>query len=659
MRITFVGVNFGTSYHRAKALERLGHDVVIVNPFTYLGGARYLVHTGGLGANLYAYAPIRRQVEQTKPDLIWVDHGAFLGPSLIRSFRTTGAAVINYNNDNAWSPICKIKFRHYRAALPYYDLVTQARQSGIAAAYKAGARQVHLAMMSADEVAHYPRNLSDDQKKQFASEVAFIGTWLPERGPFLAELVRRGVPLSIWGARWTKAPEWKTLAPYWRGPALDDDESYAAAIQSAKICIGLVSKQMVDEYTQRSFEIPSLGGLFCAERTSMHCKLYEEGTEAVFWSCADECAKICRTLLADEPRRAAIARRGRERALRNGIFNEQEIARILCEVGRIRSDQTSELMATSFRSYVHQWLRWFGTRNVLSMRLRMAVLGRLLPAKRLPSRPFTVPLADSGLLYRGILNDWMDWNVFFLGGYKRSLIDLIRRAAWAAAANSDGVLADVGASVGQMTMSASPFVARVLAFEPAPAVATICREHVRLNGLENVTVVETALGDTDGHANFYIGVDNKGAGSLQPNPDQDINSPIKVRVRRGDSLMTEFEVDRLDLLKIDAQGQEVPVIEGFSNVIKRDQPIVIFCLHHIVYSNPDEIARLRTVLGSTYDLFMVRNQFGQTAELVAFNLQSDRSDAVLWLLAVPESRRDAVRKYLQLPCAEACRPRKG
>ena len=58
-------------------------------------------------------------------------------------------------------------------------------------------------------------------------------------------------------------------------------------------------------------------------------EFYEEGHEAVFRSDAAECARQCMALLADEPRRQAIAAAGHARALRNGHYNERVMARIL------------------------------------------------------------------------------------------------------------------------------------------------------------------------------------------------------------------------------------------------------------------------------------------------------------------------------------------
>jgi spore maturation protein CgeB len=144
----------------------------------------------------------------------------------------------------------------------------------------------------------------------------------------------RGIPVWIWGNHWQKAPEWPIIKAHWRGPGIYDDYAYAKILRSAKICLGLVNKTSGNLHTDRSIQIPALGALMCAERTSEHLMMYEDGEEAVFWSDAAECATLCKELLADESRRAEIARRGYTRALRNNLFNEPVLDSILDEVSR-------------------------------------------------------------------------------------------------------------------------------------------------------------------------------------------------------------------------------------------------------------------------------------------------------------------------------------
>ena len=76
-------------------------------------------------------------------------------------------------------------------------------------------------------------------------------------------------------------------------------------------------------------EIPSLGGVLCAERTPEHLALYEEDVEAVFWSSAEECARKCAELLKNDQRRLSIAAKGRERFLKNEWTNMRVVRDIL------------------------------------------------------------------------------------------------------------------------------------------------------------------------------------------------------------------------------------------------------------------------------------------------------------------------------------------
>ena len=340
MRIAYIGPAWGTSLHRARALERLGNVVSIVDPWVWLARptirARLHFHTGYAGVDALVGGRLFSVVRSAQPELVWVNQGEFLGEKTIRRLRTLGVPIINYANDNPFSRENRRRFRNYRAALPYYDLVVVVFSAAVQAARQAGARRVMHSWISADEVAHCPREVSKEEASRYASEVAFVGTWMKaQRGPFMVGLIRRGVPLSIWGDRWKKSREWPMVRPHWRGPGVYDDNGYASILQSAKICLGLVNKSSGNQHTDRSIQIPALGGLLCAERTPEHLELYREGEEAVFWENVEECAALCKELLADEPHRREIARRGHERALKNGLYNEVVMEKILNEAQRV------------------------------------------------------------------------------------------------------------------------------------------------------------------------------------------------------------------------------------------------------------------------------------------------------------------------------------
>jgi spore maturation protein CgeB len=330
--ILYIGKNSGTSRHRAAALRRLGFDVFPIDPDAYLSANRFAgVWAWRTGAR-FLEDFIRQRVLASIPpiqfDFVYVDSGELVGPGLIRELKNRFGTVVNYNVDDPYGQRDGQRWRLYLQAVPLYDLIVVVRECNVSEAFQKGARDVLFVDRSADEIAHAPRQVSEQDSQRWASEVTFVGTWMPERGPLMARLVELGVPLSIYGDRWQKAREWSVLRSSWRGPGLYADDDYAKAVQCAKVSLGLLSKGNRDLATQRSFEIPYLGGVLCAERTPEHSRLYKEDEEAAFWSSPEECAKKCGELLKDEERRRRLAIRGRVRCLQNGTTNQGVLAQI-------------------------------------------------------------------------------------------------------------------------------------------------------------------------------------------------------------------------------------------------------------------------------------------------------------------------------------------
>jgi spore maturation protein CgeB len=265
-------------------------------------------------------------------DVCYVDGGEWVTPRVITLIRRFAKVVLNYNIDDPLGPRDGARFLAYRKSLPYYDLAAVVRNENVSEAQALRAKKVIRVYRSADEISHAPREITELDQQKWGCDVLFLGTWFPERGPFLLELIRLGVPLSIRGANWHKAPEWNQLKAHWKGGGIGGDD-YAKAIQCAKVNLGMLSKENRDLHTTRSLEIPAIGALLCAERTEEHVAMYNEWEEALFWSNAQECAKACQFALADESRRSAIARAGLLRIKANGHYNEVIVASILEAAG--------------------------------------------------------------------------------------------------------------------------------------------------------------------------------------------------------------------------------------------------------------------------------------------------------------------------------------
>jgi len=337
VRILYLGAKHGTALQRAAALVRLGHEVTHVKPDVYIPegrlSRRFHRETGGLfsqGAVAKGVlSELRSYGGPQTFDAAWIDGGQCIGPALIQTLKGFCRKVINYNHDDPFGGRDRYYWSLYLRSIPHYDVVGVVRPVNVDEARAKGAKDVVLVKMAGDEVAHRPRSLSPADIAKWSSEVLFIGTWMPERGPFLSALVSRGVPLTIYGSNWQKAPEWTTLESAWKGSEIANSDDYARALQCSKIALGLLSKGNRDMHTTRSTEIPAVGALLCAERTLEHEEMYEDGVEAVFWSDVAECADVCNKLLANDDLRAAISARGHARVMKNATFNEPTMTLIL------------------------------------------------------------------------------------------------------------------------------------------------------------------------------------------------------------------------------------------------------------------------------------------------------------------------------------------
>lgn len=332
-RVLYVGEDSGNSLSRLNAMKRLGYKVDTITPRKFLPKSNIIDRIMWKFSSLFFIPIINKGItkklkDKNTYDLIWVNAGDYLFPSSVKILKKYSKKIINYTTDDPFGGRDGARHLGYKKAISLYDLIVVVRKPNIKEAYDLGAKKVMFTYMTADEVDHKKHNLTDEEIKKLESEVLFLGTWFPERGPFMLKLIKEGVPLTIIGPRWEKSKEWLDLKPYYRGSGLYGGD-YAKAIQSSKICLGLLSKGNRDEHTTRSMEIPALGSLLCAERTSEHEELYIDNKEAVFWETAEECAEVCNILLNNEDLRKHIALNGIEKVLNNNSFNEKMILNVV------------------------------------------------------------------------------------------------------------------------------------------------------------------------------------------------------------------------------------------------------------------------------------------------------------------------------------------
>ncbi len=144
--------------------------------------------------------------------------------------------------------------------------------------------------------------------------------------------------------------------------------------------------------------------------------------------------------------------------------------------------------------------------------------------------------------------------------------------------NPGNVFLDLGANIGYYTLSGAQKVGpagRVISFEPQPQICARLRENVTRNNLQHVTVHELALGEQDGSFTLYIPPAEIGFGHASLSPQEFQNATaVEVQVRRLDDLLLPT-LDRLDVIKLDAEGAELSILRGARQLIEKFQPSIV------------------------------------------------------------------------------------
>lgn len=142
---------------------------------------------------------------------------------------------------------------------------------------------------------------------------------------------------------------------------------------------------------------------------------------------------------------------------------------------------------------------------------------------------------------------------------------------------------DVGANIGTWARVLARLFTRVTAFEPVAAFADCIPAN--LNEGDNVEVHRCALGSAVGEVSVLVEPRSSAFTHVKPTHDSPgVNErhrghlggelkheSINVHVRTLDS----FGLPKVDFLKIDVEGFEQFVVEGASNTILRDRPVII------------------------------------------------------------------------------------
>jgi FkbM family methyltransferase len=136
---------------------------------------------------------------------------------------------------------------------------------------------------------------------------------------------------------------------------------------------------------------------------------------------------------------------------------------------------------------------------------------------------------------------------------------------------------DVGANAGVYTFSAAQKVGptgRVIAIEPFSGCVNLLNETIRLNALSQVHVCHGAASERSGKVKLSL----RASSELNEISDADLPEGTYEEVEGFtlDSLIDTLNLTKIDFLKIDAEGHEIPVLKGSDRLLREFRPVILY-----------------------------------------------------------------------------------
>lgn len=151
------------------------------------------------------------------------------------------------------------------------------------------------------------------------------------------------------------------------------------------------------------------------------------------------------------------------------------------------------------------------------------------------------------------------------------------------------VYVDVGANVGMHTLAAARAMkgqGKIIAFEPFEPTMRMLEKSIWMNGFSSMTEIhQAAVSNTTGHGQLFIGATSghQSLFALDSSPSN-AHGSVEVPLVRLDGVIVSGQ--RIDLMKIDAEGAELHVIEGGASLITANPDIAL-----IVEFGPSHLRR--------------------------------------------------------------------
>lgn len=229
--------------------------------------------------------------------------------------------------------------------------------------------------------------------------------------------------------------------------------------------------------------------------------------------------------------------------------------------------------------FPHKGLKYF---EWLLRRLR---LDKELFVKKLPN----------GLFVEVSVNDHIEKHLFWYGTYEKKEVATMQTLL-----DIDSVVVDIGANIGYFSLMAAKkaTAGHIYSFEPVTKNMKKLKRNILLNRIKNIYPIQAAISNVSGKTTLYISTDeNSGMSGLRITENFSGKCETVTSITLDEAVL-EYNLPKIDLIKIDAEGSEINVLRGMTKTRTDQKPIILIEVSSVTLSLYDE--KIETI----YDILL-------------------------------------------------------
>jgi FkbM family methyltransferase len=196
-----------------------------------------------------------------------------------------------------------------------------------------------------------------------------------------------------------------------------------------------------------------------------------------------------------------------------------------------------------------------------------------------------------GLAFEIDIREGIDLSLFLFGSFERDVLTTIK-----ALVSPDGIVIDVGANIGALTIPVAAYLERghVYAVEPTDFAFAKLRKNLALNPeiSGRVTAIQSFVASETAPVSELVAYSSwpvNGTNDARQHPvHKGVQQAARCEQVTLDALIDRHGVEKVSLVKIDTDGHEFSVLSGAARCLKELRPAIIFeaCAYLLVSPGP-------------------------------------------------------------------------